>query len=72
MQIANQMGPQGQATAFVPRVLEFIAERLGIEQTLLNNPEEQQMMMQQMQQMMMAQQAPPEAQEAPGVEEQMV
>lgn len=72
MQIANQMGPQGQVTVSVPRVLEFIAERLGIEQTLLNNPEEQQMMMQQMQQMMMAQQAPPEAEPAPGTEEQMV
>ena len=71
MQIANQMGPQGEQRICAESPQGFIAERLGIEQTLLNNPEEQQMMMQQMQQMM-AQQAPPEAQEAPGVEEQMV
>jgi len=69
MQIANSMGPQGQTTVAVPRVLKFIAERLGIAQELLATPEEQQMMMQQLQQMM----APPEAQQAQGaVEESMV
>jgi len=69
MQIANSMGPQGQVTVAVPRVLKFIAERLGISQELLATPEEQQMMMQQLQQMM----APPEAQQAEGaVEESMV
>tara|TARA_S200002703_G_scaffold158404_1_gene168671 strand:+ start:339 stop:1874 length:1536 start_codon:yes stop_codon:yes gene_type:complete len=72
MQIANQMGPQGQVTVAVPRVLSYIADRLGIDQNLLNSEEEQQMLMQQMQQMMQEQQAPPEAEQAPGVEEQMV
>jgi len=48
MQIANSMGPQGQVTVSVPKVLEFIAERLGIDQNVLNSPEEQQMIMQQM------------------------
>lgn len=56
MQIANQMGPQGQATISVPRVLEFISANLGIDSNLLNTPEEQQMFMEQMQQAMMAQQ----------------
>ena len=51
MQIANSMGPQGQATIAVPKVLEFIAERLGITQDVLNSQEEQQMIMQQMAQM---------------------
>jgi adenylosuccinate lyase len=36
MQIANAMGPDGQAsTVSVPRVLAFIAERLGIDQNIL-------------------------------------
>lgn len=60
MQIANQMGPQGQATISVPRVLEFIAERFGIDQNLLSTPEEQMMMMQQM--MMLQQEAAGEPQ----------
>jgi hypothetical protein len=69
MQIANSMGPQGQTTVAVDRVLKFIAERLGISQELLATPQEQQMMMQQLQQMM----APPEAQQAEGaIEEAMV
>ena len=69
MQLANSMGPQGQMSVAVPRVLAFIAERLGISQDLLTTPEEQQMLMQQMQQMM----APQQAEQAPGaVEESMV
>jgi hypothetical protein len=63
-------------TISVPRVLAFIAERLGIDQNLLNSPEEQQMMMQQQQMMMqqmMAQQqqagAPQEATQGNAVEE---
>ena len=55
MQIANSMGPDGQLTVSVPRVLAFIAQRLGIDQNLLNNAEEQEMLKQQMQQAMMAQ-----------------
>jgi len=56
MQIAQSMGPQGQTIINVPESLSFIAEKMGIDQRVLNTPEEQQMMMQQMQQAMMAQQ----------------
>ena len=58
MQIANAMGPQGQASISVPRVLAFIAERLGINQNILNSPEEQEQIMMQMQQAMMEAQQP--------------
>ena len=58
MQIANAMGPQGQASISVPRVLAFIAERLGIDQNILNSPEEQEQIMMQMQQAMMQAQQP--------------
>ena len=58
MQIANAMGPQGQTVINVQESLAFIAERMGIDQRVLNTPEEQAMMMQQMQQAMMAQQQP--------------
>lgn len=50
MQIASQMGQQGMMTISVPRVLSFIAERLGIDQNLLNSEEEVRAMMMQMQQ----------------------
>lgn len=60
MQIANSMGPQGQATISVPKVLEFIADRLGITQDVLNSPQEQAMIMQQMA-MMQQQMAEPAA-----------
>jgi hypothetical protein len=58
MQIANAMGPMGQAIINVPESLSFIAEKMSIDQRVLNTPEEQQMMMQQMQQAMMQQQQP--------------
>jgi hypothetical protein len=58
MQIANAMGPQGQASISVPRVLAFIAERLGIDQNILNSEAEQQEIMMQMQQAMMEAQQP--------------
>ena len=61
MQIANSMGPQGQVSVSVPKVLAFIAQRLGIDQNILNSPEEQEQMMMQMQQAMRAQQAGAEA-----------
>ena len=57
MQIANSMGPQGQVTISVPKVLEFIADRLGVTRDVLNSPQEQAAMMQQMQQMMAQPQA---------------
>jgi hypothetical protein len=50
MQIANAMGPEGQSTISVGRILAFIAQRLGIDSNLLANPEEQMQFMQQMQQ----------------------
>ena len=53
VQIAGQMGAQGQATLAIPRILEFIAQRLGIDQNVLNSPEEVQMILQQMQQAQM-------------------
>jgi len=61
MQIANALGPQGQAALSIPRITQFIAEKMNINQELLTTPEEQQMMMEQMQQAMMAEQGPPAA-----------
>ena len=58
MQIANSMGPMGQTIINVPESLAFIAEKMSIDQRVLNTPEEQQMMMQQMQQAMMQEQQP--------------
>lgn len=58
MQIANAMGPMGQTLLNIPEMVDFIAEKMGIDARLLNTPEEQQAMMQQMQQAMMAEQQP--------------
>jgi hypothetical protein len=58
MQIAGSMGPMGQSIINIPESIAFIAEKMGIDQRVLNTPEEQQMMMQQMQQQMMAEQQP--------------
>jgi hypothetical protein len=69
MQIANQMGPQGQATISVPRVLEFIAERFGIDQNLLATEEEQMMVMQQMMMMQQAAAQPEQVNDGGAVEE---
>lgn len=52
MQIANAMGPMGQTVVNVQESLIYIAEKMGIDQRVLNTPEEQTMMMQQMQQAM--------------------
>jgi len=56
MQIANSLGPMGQTVVNIPETLAFIAEKMSIDQRVLNTPEEQQAMMQQMQQAMMEQQ----------------
>ena len=56
VQMANAMGTEGQITVSIQRVLAFVAQRMGIDQNLLNSPEEQQQIMQQMQQQMMQQQ----------------
>ena len=54
MQIANAMGPEGQMAINVQQAIAFIAEKMGVDQEILNSPEDVQMMM--MQQQMMAQQ----------------
>jgi len=59
MQIANSLGPQGQMALSIPRITQFIASKMNINQELLTTPEEQQMMMQQMQQAMEAEEGPP-------------
>ena len=73
MQIANATGVAGQTSLNIPKILSFIAERLGIDQNLLNSPEQQQAMMQQMMQMQQQaaapDQQPPEATDADAVEE---
>ena len=58
MQIANAMGPMGQTLLNIPEIVDFIAEKMGIDARLLNTPEEQQAMLEQMQQAMMAEQQP--------------
>jgi len=58
MQIANAMGPMGQSFLNIEESISFIAEKMGIDQRVLNTPEEQQAMMQQMQQAMMQEQQP--------------
>ena len=54
MQIANAMGPAGQMAINVQQAVSFIAEKMGVDQSILNDPQEVEMMM--MQQQMMAQQ----------------
>lgn len=61
MQIANSLGPQGQAMLSIERIAQYIAEKMNIDQNLLTTAEEQQQMMMQMQQAMMAQQQPQQA-----------
>ena len=58
MQIANAMGPMGQTSLNISEIVDFIAEKMGIDARLLNTPEEQQAMLDQMQQAMMAEQQP--------------
>jgi len=56
MQIAQAMGPAGVAAINLQEAVAFIAEKMGIDQRVLNSAEEQQMMQMQMQQQMMAEQ----------------
>mgnify|MGYP005987799909 FL=1 len=56
MQIAQAMGPAGQTIINTQEAIAFIAEKMGIDQRVLNSAEEQQMMKMQMQQQMMAEQ----------------
>jgi hypothetical protein len=61
-QIIQQAGPQAQSMLKVDSMMEFIAEKLGIPQRILNNQEERMMIQQQqMQAAAMAAQAAPEA-----------
>lgn len=48
-QIAGSMGPQGQATISVGRLLQFVAERMGVDSRVLATPEEQMQFMKAMQ-----------------------
>ena len=48
MQIAQQMGPEGQMSIKVGDTLDMIADRLGIPQKIRRSPEERMMQMQQM------------------------
>ena len=48
-QIAGAMGPQGQATISVGRLLQFVAERMGVDSRVLATPEEQMQFMKAMQ-----------------------
>ncbi len=60
-QIAQGVGPQGQSMVKIDSMLEFIAEKLGIPQRILNTAEERMMIQQQQMQMAaMAAQAAPE------------
>jgi hypothetical protein len=58
MQIANAMGPMGQTLLNISEIVDFIAEKMGIDARLLNTPEEQQAMLEQMQQATMVEQQP--------------
>ena len=56
MQIAQAMGPAGATAINTQEAIAFIAEKMGIDQRVLNSAEEQEMMQMQMQQQMMAEQ----------------
>ena len=64
-QIAQAFGPAGQMAINQEEMLTYIAEKMGVPQTLLNSPEEKEMIMQQMQdqaaQAQQMQQQPPMA-----------
>ena len=54
MQIANSLGPSGQTALNISEIVDFIAEKMGIDMRLLNTPDEREALMQQMQQQMAA------------------
>ena len=53
-QIAQGVGPQGQFMIKIDSMMEFIADKLGVPQRILNSPEERMLLQQQQQQMQMA------------------
>jgi hypothetical protein len=64
-QIAMGMGPTGVATVSVTRLLQFVAERMGIDSRVIATQEEQMAFFKQMQQQQMAEQQAAMAQQAP-------
>ena len=64
-QIAMGMGPTGSATVSVTRLLQFVAERMGIDSRIIATQEEQMAFFKQMQQQQMAEQQAVMAQQAP-------
>jgi hypothetical protein len=64
-QIAMGMGPTGAATVSVVRLLQFVAERMGIDSRVIATQEEQMAFFKQMQQQQMAEQQAAMAQQAP-------
>tara|TARA_R110000868_G_scaffold15457_8_gene70497 strand:+ start:13 stop:582 length:570 start_codon:yes stop_codon:yes gene_type:complete len=64
-QIAMGMGPTGSATVSVTRLLQFVAERMGIDSRIIATQEEQMAFFKQMQQQQMAEQQAAMAQQAP-------
>lgn len=56
MQIAEALGPEGQQSLSIPRITQFLAEKMNIDQKLLTTPEEQQQMIEAAQEQMMAEQ----------------
>lgn len=64
-QIAQQAGPEGQMSIKVGEMMDYIADKLGVPQSLRPSPQEREMMKQQAAQMaqQMAQQNPEAAQE---------
>ena len=64
-QIAMGMGPNGSATVSISRLLQFVAERMGIDSRIIATQEEQMAFFKQMQQQQMAEQQAAMAQQAP-------
>jgi phage portal protein BeeE len=58
-QIAMQFGQAGMLSINQDEMVSYIAEKMGVPQSLLNSQEEKQLMIQQMQEMQAAQ-APPQ------------
>ena len=59
-QIAMQFGQAGMMAINQDEMVSYIAEKMGVPQSLLNTPEEKQLMIQQMQEMQAAQMPPQE------------
>jgi hypothetical protein len=60
-QVAQQFGMLGQVAVNQEEMLEYIAVKMGVPQSLLNTPEQREIIMQQMQQQQQAAMQSPEA-----------